>query len=86
MKEKEEINIIVDKKIKLVKNILDSVYKLMNLFAPLLTKILKEEGKELRESGIVEEASTIFGEIATTCKKIDSFSIPSADFLKDPKN
>ena len=67
-KESLEIN----KKIVLVKNILNNVYEILALFKPLFDLMLgMEEAKIYRQNGTFDEAAKLLGEISDSCRELE---------------
>ena len=67
-KESLEIN----KKIVLVKNILNNVYEILALFKPLFDLVIDmEEAKLYRQNGTFSKATTLLGEISDSCKELE---------------
>jgi len=82
-----EINKDINKKIQLVKKVLDDVYEILKLFGPLMTQMLElEEAKKYKKDGTFEKAAFLFGEISQHCKEIEGISIPSNSFLENLGN
>ena len=64
-----------NRKIHLVKNILKDVYEIIEIFKPLLEKILKmEEADQYIKNGGFERAASLFGDISILCKEIENDS------------
>ena len=75
-----------DKKIEIVKMILDDVYEIMIHFKPLVEKMLKlDEAQKYRENGTFFKIATLFGDIAKRCKEIELYPF-SEEFLSNIKN
>lgn len=67
-KESLEIN----KKIVLVKNILNNVYEILALFKPLFDLMLEmEEAKIFRQNGTFRKAAELLGEISDCCRELE---------------
>jgi len=67
-KESLEIN----KKIILVKNILNNVYEILALFKPLFDLVIDmEEAKLYRQNGTFSKAAALLGEISDSCKELE---------------
>ena len=67
----EEIHDI-ERKIMLVKNILNHVYEIIALFRPLLELSMEmEEAQIYKKDGTFERIATLFGEIAENCKDLE---------------
>jgi len=65
----------VNRKLHLVKNILKDVYEIVEIFKPLLDKLLKmEETYQYIENGALEKAASLFGDISFLCKEIENES------------
>jgi hypothetical protein len=77
----------INKKMLIVKNILDNVYEILNLFKPLMDKMLKmDEANQYKVNGTFERAASLFGEISDYCKEIENSSIPPDTFLENLGN
>jgi len=60
------------KKILLVKNILNHVYEIMELFSPLIELSMElEEAQIYKKNGTLERVASLFGEIAENCKELE---------------
>jgi len=67
----EEIHDI-ERKIMLVKNILNHVYEIIVLFRPLLEISMEmEEAQIYKKNGTLERVASLFGEIAENCKELE---------------
>ncbi|MFW9785175.1 MAG: hypothetical protein ACFFFB_23040 [Candidatus Heimdallarchaeota archaeon] len=65
----------VSRKINFVKNILNNVYEILELFKPLLETMLEfEEAEQYKKNGVFEKAASLFGEISSLCKAIENDS------------
>ncbi len=77
----------INKKILLTKKILENVYEILEIFKPLLSKMIKmPEAKEYKENGSFKRAATLFGRISDLCEKIESDNFPSHTFLESLGN
>ena len=77
----------INKKIVLVKNILNHIYEILTLFKPLMDKLIKmEEANDFKKDGTFDRAAYLFGEISDLCKEIESNSTPSSTFLENLGN
>lgn len=77
----------INKKIQIVKNILKNVYQILELFKPLLSRLLEmEEAEQYKKNGVFKEAADLFGEISTLCKEIENESLPLNLFTSDLGN
>jgi hypothetical protein len=92
MKRKKSVNNAeleneIQKKILIVKKILDNVYDIMVIFKPLLGKMieLEKQGKVI-EKGRFNKAAMIFGEISNHCKELQEEFPFSPEFLKNIPN
>ena len=66
----------INRKINLVKNILNNVYEVLELFKPLLEKMLKmEEAEQYKNNGSFKKAASLFGDISFLCKEIEGESL-----------
>lgn len=73
----------INKKIQLTKKILDNVYEILELFKPLLSKLVKmPEAEDYKKNGDFEKAALLFGNISNLCEKIEDKSFPSMAFLE----
>lgn len=62
----------INKKIVLVKNILNNVYEILALFKPLFDLVIDmEEAKLYRQNGTFSKAATLLGEISDSCKELE---------------
>lgn len=60
------------RKILLVKNILNEVYEIIELFSPLIELSMElEEAKIYKKNGTLERVASLFGEIANNCKELE---------------
>ena len=60
------------RKILLVKNILNHVYEIMELFSPLIELSMElEEAQIYKKNGTLERVASLFGEIAENCKELE---------------
>jgi len=67
----------INRKIIIVKDILNNIYEILTIFKPLLNRMLKmDEAKDLRKNGTIEKAALLFGKISELCKEIESTSLP----------
>ncbi|KKM87507.1 hypothetical protein LCGC14_1268250 [marine sediment metagenome] len=65
----------INRKIHLVKNILTDVYEILEIFKPLLDKMLKmKEADRYIKNGNIERAASLFGDISFLCKEIENDS------------
>jgi len=72
----------INKKILLVKDILNHIYEILTLFKPLMDRMIKmEEAKEFKKNGTFDRAAFLFGEISDLCKEIENSSPPASNFL-----
>ena len=77
----------INKKIQIIKDILDNVYEILTLFKPLMDKMLKmDEAKQYKIDGTFERAASLFGEISDLCKEIENNSLPPDAFLENLGN
>ena len=77
----------INKKIELVKMILNHVYEIFLLFRPLLDKIIKlEETKKYRDDGTFKKAASLFSEVNNLCNEIGNNALPSNTFLENLGN
>jgi hypothetical protein len=77
----------INKKILIVKEILNNVYEILNIFKPLLSKMLKmEDAEQYKQDGSLERAASLFGEISELCKEIEKNHNPSDLFLENLGN
>ena len=77
----------INKKIHIVKNILDNVYEILKLFKPLMDKMLKmDEANQYKVDGTFERAASLFGEISDFCKEIENTSLLPDSFLESLGN
>lgn len=77
----------INKKIQLTKKILDNVYEILEIFKPLLSKMIKmPEAKDYKENGTFEKAALLFGNISDLCEEIEDSSFPSKTFLTNLGN
>lgn len=77
----------INKKLQIVKNILDNVYEILTLFKPLMDKMLQmEEANKYKANGTFERAASLFGEISNLCKEIENNSLPPGNFLESLGN
>ena len=77
----------INKKILLVKNILNHIYEILILFKPLMDKMIKmEEAKEFKKNGTFNRAAFLFGEISDLCKEIENGSSTESTFLENLGN
>lgn len=77
----------INRKIFITKEILNNVYEILEIFKPLLSKMLKmEDAKYLKQNGSLERVAALFGQISHLCKEIENKNSPSNDFLKNLGN
>ena len=77
----------INKKIQIVKGILDNVYEILTLFKPLMDEMLKmDEANKYKVDGTFKKAASLFGEISDLCKEIENNSLPSDSFLENLGN
>lgn len=77
----------INKKIQIVKDILDNVYEILTLFKPLMDKMLKmDEANQYKVNGTFKRAASLFGEISDLCKEIENNSLPPDTFLENLRN
>ncbi|MFW9825794.1 MAG: hypothetical protein ACFFE4_22835 [Candidatus Thorarchaeota archaeon] len=77
----------INKKIQIVKNILNNVYEILSLFKPLMDKMIHmEEANEYKANGTFEKAASLFGEISDLCKEIENSCLPNDSFLQNLGN
>lgn len=82
----EDIELIINSKIKFIANILDSLAEILILFDPLLEKmLLMEEIEEYYRNGTIEQIMRLFDNISKQSRKLTT---PSNLYtlLKDLKN
>ncbi len=73
----------INKKLLLVKQLLNHTYDILKLFKPLMEEMLKiEEAKKGKNIMMYEKAGYLFGEISHICKEIETVSIPSKTLLE----
>jgi len=72
----------VNRKIQIVKDILDNIYEILAIFRPLMEKMLQmDEAPKYKASGAFQQAASLFGEISDLCKEIEENSLPPSTFL-----
>ena len=77
----------INKKILLVKTILNHIYEILTLFKPLMDRMIKmDEAKEFKKNGTFDRAASLFGEISDLCKEIENESSPESTFLENLGN
>ena len=77
----------INKKLLLVKKLLNHTYDILKLFRPLMEEMVKmEEAKKYKNIGMFEKAGYLFGEISHICNEIENGSIPSNTFLESLGN
>jgi len=65
----------INRKIQFVKNILNDVYEVLEIFKPLLDEMLKmEEADRYIKNGTIERAVSLFSDISFLCKEIENES------------
>ncbi|KKN40649.1 hypothetical protein LCGC14_0731350 [marine sediment metagenome] len=73
--------------LKNVKSLLDNVYEILQLFSPLMARMLElDEAKKYKKNGTFDKAAFLFGEISQLCKEIEGTPLPSATFLENLGN
>lgn len=83
---KSDMNNDINKKMKLVKGILDDVYELLYLFNPIVDKIkISKDFQHFFHDGTIEKMAAIFGKISENSKEIAKYPL-SEDFLRNIKN
>lgn len=77
----------INKKLQLVRMILNHVYEILLLFRPLLDKMTKlDEAKKYMDDGTFKKAASLFGKVSNICNEIDNNSLPSNTFLENLGN
>lgn len=77
----------INKKLQLVKKLLNHTYDILKLFYPLMEEMVKmDETKKYRNNGMFERAGYLFGEISHICKQIENNPNPSNTFLENLGN
>ena len=77
----------VNKKLVLVKNLLNNVYEILKIFAPLMEEMVDlEEANKYKKDGTFERAASLFGEISNICKEIEGNEMPSDTFIHNLGN
>ena len=80
------LELILNKKIKTIRDILDSLVQIFILLDPLLKKmLLMEEAVQYYKNGTFEKAIQLFDNISLRCKKLAIPAIPP-DIIKNLKN
>ncbi len=80
------LELILNKKIKTIRDILDSLVQIFILLDPLLNKmLLMEEAEIFYKNGTFKKAIQLFGDISLQCKELGYPSIPP-EVLKNLKN
>jgi len=80
------IEVDIDKKIQLIKTILDDVYEIMITFKPIIQEVIKlEEARKYKDDGTLLKAATLFGSIAKKCKELELYPF-NKDFLDNIEN
>ena len=83
---KSDMNSDMNKKLRLVKGILDDVYELLYLFNPVIDKIkISKDFQRFFHDGTIEKMANIFGKISENSKEIAKYPL-SEDFLRNIKN
>ena len=81
-----DLNSEINKKMKLVKGILEDVYELLYLFNPIIDKIkISKDFQRFFHDGTIEKMANIFSKISENSKKIAKYPL-SEDFLRNIKN
>jgi hypothetical protein len=63
----------IEKKVIIVKDILNNVYQIMALFKPMLELMLEtEEAKLFQKNGTFEKMAFLFGKITDYCKELEN--------------
>ncbi len=77
----------INNKIYLTKKILENVYEILELFKPLLIKMIKmPEAEDYKKDGSFKKAASLFGKVSDLCEEIETSSFPSINFLKSLGN
>ncbi len=66
----------INRKIHIVRDILNNVYEILEIFKPLLEKMIKmEEAEKFKKNGSFKRAASLFGDISLLCKEIEEDSL-----------
>ncbi|MFX1365715.1 MAG: hypothetical protein ACFFCE_16440 [Promethearchaeota archaeon] len=77
----------INKKIKLTSKILSNVHEILELFKPLLIKMINmPEAEDYKKNGNFLRAASLFSKISDLCEEIETISFCSVDFLKSLGN
>ena len=85
MKSKDE-KFEINKKMNLIKQILNNVYELLSLFNPIIDQIkISKDFKRFYQDGTIEKMANTFGKISEHSREIAKYPI-SNEFLSNLKN
>ena len=87
LRNEDDINRDINKKLQLINNLLNHTYEILKLFEPIMTRIAEmDEAKKYKNNGVFKRAGYIFNEISQICRKIEDNSFPSNTFLENLGN
>ena len=76
----------IDKKIHIVKTILDDVYDIMITIKPIIEQMTKlNDARRYREDGTFIKAASLFGSIARKCQELELYPF-TPEFLNNIKD
>ena len=65
----------INRKLHMTREVLNKTHQILEIFKPLLLKILKmEEADRYIKNGAIERAADLFGDISFLCKEIENDS------------
>ena len=77
----------IQKKIQIIKEILDNINQIFNIFKPIIKKMkTMEETQKYRTNGTLKKASSLFGDIANQCKDLANLPLVPEGFLENLGN
>lgn len=80
------IEVDIDKKIHIVKTILDDVYDIMITFKPIIEQMAKlDDARKYQEDGTFTKAASLFGSIAKKCQELELYPF-TKEFLNNIKD
>ena len=80
------IEVDIDKKIHIVKTILDDVYDIMITIKPVIEQMTElDDARKYREDGTFSKAASLFGSIARRCQDLELYPF-TREFLNNIKD
>jgi len=77
----------IERKVKIVRNVLNNVCEILTLFKPLLNRMMEmEDAEKFKKNGTFGKAAHLFGEISEQCKELEGTPFLSDEFYEDLAN